>query len=69
MKYSKTVTFLGSLILATGVTLAGCLVIVISRLLNLLPFPWGEIANIAYAIIILTVVIYILISKVTKDKE
>lgn len=69
MKSSKIVRILGSLILATGITLVVCLIVVIIRVLNLLPFPWGDLANIACGILLLTLVIYTLISKATKDEE
>lgn len=69
MKTSKITRILGSLILATGLTMALCLIVVISRCLNLLPVPWGDVANIAFGILILTIVIYTLITKATKDEE
>ncbi len=69
MKYSKTTRILGSLVIATGLTFVICILLIISKLFDLLPFPWGEVANIAYGIIILTIIIYILISKVSKEDD
>lgn len=42
---------------------------VVSRMLNLLPFPWDIISNGALVLAGLTVIIYIWIGKLEKRKE
>ncbi len=69
MQHSKTSTFLKARLVATGITIIATIIIIISRLLNLLPFPWGEVANIGYGIALLTAIIYFPVRKVQKEEE
>lgn len=60
---------LGALVIAVTLVVAFGLGIMISRLLNLLPEPWGFISNGIFALSGLTAIVYIWLGKLERKKE
>lgn len=60
---------LAALIIAMILAVAFGIGVMISRLLNLLPEPWGIISNIVFGVLGLTVIVYIWLGKLERKKK
>lgn len=58
---------LGALAIAVTLTVAFGTGIMISKLLHLLPSPWGVVSNIVFGVLGLTAIVYIWLGKLEKE--
>lgn len=60
---------LAAFIIAVILAVAFGIGVIISRLLNLLPSPWGVVSNVVFGVLGLTAIVYVWLGKLEREKK